>query len=61
MDTTSKEGNLDRPGLSRRLVFAEEPGIARALEQRALENGRSLAAEVRGLVRRYLSDEEGPR
>ena len=61
MDAATKERGLARPALSRRLVFAEEPAIASALEQRALEHGRSLAAEVRGLVRRYLLDEEGPR
>jgi plasmid stability protein len=50
-----------RPTFGHRVVFAEDPDIARALERRAVENGRSVAAELRGQVRRYLSDEEGPR
>jgi plasmid stability protein len=61
MQTNTQDRATERQSLSRRVVFAEEPAVARALERLAVEHGRSLAAEVRGLVRRYLSDEEGAR
>jgi plasmid stability protein len=48
----------ERPSYIRRVVFAEDPRIAQALEQRAIEHGRSVAAEVRAAVREHLRWEE---
>jgi plasmid stability protein len=50
----------ERPTYVRRVVFAEDPRIARALEQRAIEHGRSVAAEVRAAVREHLRRKEQP-
>jgi hypothetical protein len=49
-----------RPLFAQRVVFAETPAVARALEQRAIEHGRSVAAEVRAAVREHLRREEQP-
>jgi hypothetical protein len=45
---------VERPTFIRRVVFAEEPAIAEALEQLAFQSGRSVAAEVRAAVREHL-------
>jgi hypothetical protein len=47
----------ERPGFVRRVVFAETTEVAAALEERAVEHGRSIAAEVRAAVREYLRRE----
>jgi len=50
----------DKPSYIRRVVFAEDPRVAAALEQRAIEHGRSVAAEVRAAVREHLAREPEP-
>jgi plasmid stability protein len=50
----------ERPTYIRRVVFVEDPRIAEALEQRAIEYGRSVASEVRAAVREHLRREEQP-
>ncbi len=50
------EHAVERPLYRQRVVFAEDPRVARALEQ-ALEHGRSVAAEVRAAVREHLRRE----
>jgi plasmid stability protein len=54
------EHAVERPLYRQRVVFAEDPRVAAALEQRALEHGRSVAAEVRAAVREHLRREERP-
>jgi hypothetical protein len=48
------------PQYRQRVVFAETPEVAAALEQRAVEHGRSVAAEVRAAVREHLAREPEP-
>lgn len=50
----------ERPTYDRHVVFAEDPKVAAVLEQRAVEHGRSVAAEVRAAVREHLRREEQP-
>jgi hypothetical protein len=44
----------------RRVVFAEDPRIAQALEDQAIEHGRGVAAEVRAAMRGHIRREEQP-
>jgi hypothetical protein len=55
-----QQRELERPLYVTRLVFAETPAVARALEQAAIEHSRSVAAEVRAAVREHLRREEQP-
>ncbi len=57
-----REQVAERPAFVRRVVFAEDPAVARALEERAIEHGHSVAAEVRAAVRGHLrrGEERGP-
>jgi plasmid stability protein len=55
-----RERVSERPTYARRVVFAEDPRVASDLEQRAVEHGRSVAAEVRAAVREHLRREEQP-
>jgi len=48
----------ERPTFVRRVVFAEDPAIARTLEERAVAHGHTVAAEVRAAVREHLRREE---
>jgi len=50
----------ERPLYRQRVVFAEDPRVAAALEERVVEHGRSVAAEVRAAVREHLNREEQP-
>jgi hypothetical protein len=54
MDTKQR---TERPVYRHRVVFAETPEVAAALEERAAEHGRSIAAEVRAAVREHLRRE----
>jgi hypothetical protein len=58
MDT--EQERTERPLYAQRVVFAETPEVARALELRAIEHGHSVAAELRALVREHLRREEQP-
>jgi len=53
-----QQRTAERPTFVRRVVFAEDPAIARALEERAVAAGRSVAAEIRAAVREHLRREE---
>jgi plasmid stability protein len=55
-----QQREVDRPLYRQRVVFAEDPRVARALEERAVAHGRSVAAEVRAAVREHLRRREGP-
>src|SRR6266511_6407037 len=48
-----REQVAERPAFVRRVVFAEDPAVARALEERAIEHGHSVAAEVRARAAWY--------
>ena len=53
-----QQREVERPPYAQGVVFAETPAVARALEQRAIEHGRSVAAEVRIAVREHLRREQ---
>ena len=53
-----QQHEIERPLYGTRVVFAETPAVARALDRRAIEHGRSMAAEVRIAVREHLRREE---
>jgi hypothetical protein len=48
------ETKQDRSRFTARFEFLEEPRVIEALEQRAIRDGTSVAAEIRRAIRRQL-------
>ena len=55
MDTKQARNAGDRARFTTRIVFLEDPNVAEELERSAIEAGRSVAAEIRGAIRYWLS------
>jgi predicted DNA-binding protein len=51
-ESTAQGGQVAR--FVRRVAFHEEPEVLQRLEELAHDNGRSLAAELRGAIRYWL-------
>jgi hypothetical protein len=58
MELNTQEPKPAEPRLIRRVVVLEEPEIFTLVQQRAREQGHSVAAEYRGAVRRLLRTED---